>query len=177
MSGHSHWSGIVHKKGIADAKKGRVFTKLAKQITIAVQKGNSGDPNSNASLRLLMDKARQANVPNDNVRRAVDKGLGKGEGGRMEELIYEGYGPMGVGVIISCVTDNRNRTGSEIRNIMEKSGGSIGGPGSVSYLKNITPMPLISLAGEELGRVERLLEELDEQDDVVEVWSNLGKNE
>lgn len=173
MSGHSKWSTIKHKKALTDAKKGQVFTKIAKQITVAVQQGGSGDPVMNASLRLLVDKARQANMPNDNVRRAIDRGLGKGGEGRLEEIVYEGYGPFGVGIIVSCVTDNRNRTGSEVRNTMEKSGGSIGGPGSVSYLRNIVPMPMISLEEKDKERVLNLIEQLEENDDVVEVWSNL----
>lgn len=174
MSGHSKWSTIKHKKAITDAKKGKVFTKIARQIVIAVQQSANGDPVTNPSLRLLVDKARQANMPNDNVRRAIDKGLGKGEGGRLEEVVYEGYGPFGVGIIISCVTDNRNRTGSEVRNTMEKSGGSIGGPGSVSYLKSIQPMPLITLEESDKEKVVNLLDQLDELDDVVEIWSNLA---
>src|SRR5687767_5635453 len=120
MSGHSKWSTIKHKKAITDAKKGKVFTKLARQITVVVQQTGNGDPLTNPSLRLWVDKARQANMPNENVKRAIDKGLGKSGGARLEEVVYEGYGPFGVGIIISCVTDNRNRTGSEIRNLMEK---------------------------------------------------------
>ncbi len=174
MSGHSKWSTIKHKKAITDAKKGKVFTKLAKQITIAVQQGGNGDPNSNPSLRLYVDKARQANMPNDNVRRAIERGLGKGEGGRLEEVSYEGYGPFGVGMIVSCVTDNRNRTGSDVRNLMEKAGGSIGGPGSVTYLKHIQPIPRITLPDGSKEKVEILLDQLDELDDVVEVWTNLA---
>lgn len=173
MSGHSHWSGIKHKKAIEDAKKGKAFTRVARQIILAVQKGNSGDPDMNPSLRLALDAARGVNMPNENVKRAIDKGLGKGGEGRMEEIAYEGYGPMGVGIIVEVTTDNRNRTGSEIRNIFEKRGGSISAPGSVSYLKSIQPTPMISLSEGAAGEVESLLEDLDDHDDVMDVWSNL----
>lgn len=177
MSGHSKWSTIKHKKALTDAKKGAVFTKIANQIVIAVRNGKSGDADMNPSLRLLLEKARSVNMPNDNIRRAIDRGLGKGEGANLEELAYEGYGPFGVGIIVETVTDNRNRTGSEIRNIFEKNGGSIGGPGSVSYLKNITPTPMITLEGDNLEKVAGMLEELEDHDDVVDVWSNLETTE
>lgn len=173
MSGHSHWSGIKHKKAIEDAKKGKAFTRVARQIILAVQKGSSGDPDMNPALRLQLDAARAVNMPNENVKRAIDKGLGKGGGGRMEEIAYEGYGPNGVGIIVEVTTDNRNRTGGEIRNILEKHGGSISAPGSVSYLKNIQPTPMISLSEENSSSVQSLLDDLDNHDDVMEVWSNL----
>ncbi len=173
MSGHSKWSTIKHKKALTDAKKASAFTKLANQILIAVRTSNSGDPDMNPSLRLVLEKARAVNMPNDNIKRAIDRGLGKIEGSALEEVNYEGYGPFGVGVIAMTVTDNRNRTGAEIRNLFEKSGGSIGGPGSVSYLKNISPIPTVHLAGTDLEKVHDLLEALEDHDDVVEVWSNL----
>ena len=173
MSGHSHWAGIKHKKAIEDAKKGKAFTRVARQIIMAVQKGNSGDPEMNPSLRLALDKAREVNMPNENVKRAVDKGLGKGGEGRMVEIAYEGYGPSGVGIIVSVATDNHNRTGSEIRSIFGRYGGSISAPGSVSYLRKIQPVPKVLLSGAEDGEVKSLLEELDSHDDVMEVWSNL----
>lgn len=173
MSGHSHWSTIKSKKAVEDAKKGKSFTRVARLIVIAVQKGASGDPQMNPSLRLALDKAREVNMPNDNIRRAIDKGLGKGGGGRMEEISYEGYGPFGVGFIVETTTDNRNRTGAEIRNIFEKHGGSIGSPGSVSYLKKIEPTPMICLEKDDCEKVLRLYCELDDLDDVMSVWSNL----
>lgn len=173
MSGHSHWATTKHKKAVVDAKKGKAFTRVARQIILAVQKGSSGDPNMNPVLRLAIDKAREVNMPNDNVKRAIDKGLGKGGEGRLEEITYEGYGPFGVGIIVATTTDNRNRTGSEIRNMFEKQGGSIGAPGSVAYLQKIDPTPKITLSGSDAERVQSLLDELDEHDDVMEVWSNL----
>lgn len=173
MSGHSHWSGIKHKKAIEDAKKGKAFTRVARQIILAVQKGNSGDSEMNPTLRLALDKAREVNMPNENIKRAIDKGLGKGGGARLEEISYEGYGPFGVGIIVTVTTDNRNRTGAEIRTLFERSGGSIAAPGSVSYLQKIQPIPMISLEGDDMLKVEKLLDELDEHDDVMDVWSNL----
>lgn len=172
MSGHSKWATIKHKKAATDAKRGKMFTKIGRMIVIAVREGGSGDPNSNPTLRTAMDKAREANMPNDNVRRAIERGLGKGDGGKLEEVVYEGYGPGGVGVIVKTVTDNRNRTGSEIRNMFDKSGGSIGAPGSVAYLKSISPVPMIPLEGADAKKFDDLMEELDDHDDVVEVWNN-----
>ncbi len=173
MSGHSKWSTIKHKKAAADAKKGKIFTKLANQITLAAKEGG-GDPDANPSLRLLVDKARSANMPKDNVQRAIDRGLGKGSEGALDEIVYEGYAIGGVGVMVKVVTDNRNRTGPEIRQIFEKNGGSIAGPGAVAYMKQIDPVPTIKLEGEDRGKVESLLSALDDHDDVVEVWSNLA---
>lgn len=173
MSGHSKWSTIKHKKAAADAKRGKIFTKLAGQIALAAKSGG-GDPEANPALRLLVDKARSVNMPSDNVRRAIDRGLGKGGASAMEEVVYEGYGLGGVGVMVSTLTDNRNRTGSEVRQIFERFGGSISGPGSVAYMKNIQPIPTVSLAGEEDGKVRAMLETLEDLDDVLEVWSNLA---
>lgn len=174
MSGHSKWSTIKHKKAVVDAKRGKTFTKVARMIMIAVKEGNSGDPATNPTLRLAIDKAREANMPNDNIRRAIDRGLGKGSEGKMEEIVYEGYGVGGVGVIVKVLTDNRNRTSAEIKNIFDKNGGSLGAPGSVAYLKTIEPTPKIALEGKDKDAAERLIETLDEHDDVVEVWSNLA---
>lgn len=133
MSGHSKWSTIKHKKEALDHKRGNLFTKLAKAITVSVRTGGGGDPDMNFSLRLAIDKARSANMPKDNIKRAIDSGLGKGSDGKLEEFMLEGYGPFGVAVIIEVVTDNRNRTVSEIKNIFDKSGGSLAEPGAVVY--------------------------------------------
>lgn len=173
MSGHSKWSTIKHKKAIEDSKRGAAFTKIAKKIQIAAKKGNSGDPEMNPSLRTVLDEARAVNMPSENVRRAIDKALGGGEGSQMEEIVYEAYGPGGVGFMITAATDNRNRTGGEIKSMVDKAGGSLGSPGSVSYLKNIQPLPMIHLEGEELSRCQQLIEALEDQDDVVDVWTNL----
>jgi YebC/PmpR family DNA-binding regulatory protein len=171
MSGHSKWSTIKHKKAATDAKKGKIFTKLANQITLAVKDGG-GDIDANPALRLLVDKARTANMPKDNVSRAIDRGLGKGSEGSLEEIVYEGYSTGGVGIMVKVVTDNRNRTGPEIRQLFEKAGGSIAGPGAVAYMKQLDPVPTIELTGVDLEQVEGLLDALEDHDEVVEVWSN-----
>ncbi|MBI3443109.1 YebC/PmpR family DNA-binding transcriptional regulator [Candidatus Woesebacteria bacterium] len=173
MSGHSKWSTIKHKKAIEDAKKGASFTKIAKKIQIAAKKGGSPDSDKNPYLRTVLEEARSVNMPSENIRRAVEKALGGGEGAVIEEIIYEGYGPGGVGFLITCATDNRNRTGGEVKALLDKSGGSLGSPGSVSYLKSIEPVPVIRLSGEDLNRCLHLIEDLENHDDVVDVWTNL----
>ncbi|MDI6731577.1 MAG: YebC/PmpR family DNA-binding transcriptional regulator [Candidatus Margulisbacteria bacterium] len=132
MSGHSKWATIKHKKAKTDAARGKVFTKIIKEITTAARIGG-GDPAGNPRLRLAIDKAKEANMPNDNIKRAVDKGTGGG-GAVMEEVMYEGYGQGGVAIMIEAMTDNRNRTVGEIRSVLEKGGGSMGSSGCVSYL-------------------------------------------
>lgn len=174
MSGHSKWSTIKHKKAVEDQKKGAVFTKIAKKIQIAVRKGNSGDLEANPFLRGILEEARGVSMPMENVKRAVDKALGAAGGGQMEEVVYEIYGPGGVGLLVTTATDNRNRTGGEIKLIVDRADGSLGAPGSVSYLKNINPTPLILLSGDDLDRCIRLIEHLSDHDDVVDVWTNLG---
>ncbi len=134
MSGHSKWSTIKRQKGATDAKRGAVFTKLGNTIAIAVREGGSGDPESNFKLRLAMEKAREANMPKENISRSIDRGLGKGEASSLEAAVYERFGPHGVSVIVDAITDNKTRTGSELRNFFEKAGGNLGSPGSVSYL-------------------------------------------
>lgn len=133
MSGHSKWSTIKRKKGAADAKRGKLFTKLIREIATAAGLGG-GDPDANPRLRLAVDKARGANMPKDNIERGIKKGLGESEGQRFEEVIYEGYGPAGVAVMLRTLTDNRNRTVSEIRHAFSKHGGNLGESGCVAYL-------------------------------------------
>lgn len=132
MSGHSKWATIKHAKAKTDAQRGKVFTKIIKEITTAAKIGG-GDPGGNPRLRLAIDKAKAANMPGDNIKRAIEKGVGGG-GTVMEELTYEGYGPGGVAVMIEILTDNRNRAAGEIRNLLEKGGGNLGAAGSVSYI-------------------------------------------
>lgn len=135
MSGHSKWSTIKHKKALVDAKRSGVFTRMANAISVAVRKGGGiGDPDMNFSLRLAVDKARAVNMPKENIERAIDKGMGTGGEKEFEEILLEGYGPHGVALIIETVTNNHNRTVAEIKNILEKKGGSLGEPGSVTYL-------------------------------------------
>jgi YebC/PmpR family DNA-binding regulatory protein len=133
MSGHSKWHTIKHKKGALDAKRGKVFTKLIKEITVAARSGG-GDEGANARLRKAVSDAKAANMPNDTITRAIKRGTGELEGVSYEEITYEGYGPGGVAVMIDAMTDNRNRTVAEIRHIFGKNGGNMGASGSVSYL-------------------------------------------
>ncbi len=135
MSGHSKWHTIKHKKGALDAKRGKLFTKLIKEITVAARSGG-GDPNSNARLRKAINDAKAANMPNDTIDRATKRGTGELEGVNYEEISYEGYGPGGVAVMINVMTDNRNRTVSEIRHIFSKNGGNLGESGSVAWMFN-----------------------------------------
>lgn len=133
MGGHSHWAGIKHKKAITDAKKGKVYTKIIKEITIAAKSGG-GKPDENPRLRKAMEDARAANMPIDNVKRAVMRGTGALPGVVYEEIIYEGYGPGGIAVIVEVTTDNRNRVFSEVRKIFEVSGGNLGANGCVAWM-------------------------------------------
>jgi YebC/PmpR family DNA-binding regulatory protein len=133
MSGHSKWSTIKHKKGAADAKRGKLFSKLIKEITIAARLGG-GDPSSNPRLRTVVDKAKAANMPSDNITRAIKKGTGELEGVTYEESVFEGYGPGGVALYIETLTDNRNRTVAEIRHILSKMGGNLGEAGCVAWM-------------------------------------------
>lgn len=135
MSGHSKWATIKRQKETADAKRGQQFTKLANAIVIAVrQGGGSADPNFNFKLRLAIDKARNFNMPKENIERAIAKATGAGGAGDLQEALYEGFGPGGSALLIETVSDNKQRTVSEIKNILEKNGGSLGNQGSVSYL-------------------------------------------
>ncbi len=133
MSGHSHWATIKHKKGAIDAKRGKLFSKLSRAIIIAARHGG-GDPEMNLKLRYAIDKARQVSMPKDNIERAVKRGTGEVEGLVFEEITYEGYGPAGVAILVEVVTDNRNRTASEIRKVFERHGGKMGSAGCVAYL-------------------------------------------
>jgi len=134
MSGHSKWHSIKHKKAIVDARRGQHFTKLARAITVAAREGG-GDPEGNAALGLAIQKARDASMPKDNIERAIAKGTGEGsDGDQIETVIYEAYGPGGVALLIEALTDNRNRTGADVRHALSKHGGNLGEPGSVGYL-------------------------------------------
>ena len=132
MSGHSKWATIHRKKGEIDAARGKVFQKLAKEIYVAAKNGT--DPASNASLRMVIEKARGANMPKDNIEKAIQKASGAQDGENYEAIRYEGYGPNGVAVMVDCLTDNKNRTASEVRNCFNKRGGNLGTSGSVSYM-------------------------------------------
>ncbi|HET9078524.1 MAG TPA: YebC/PmpR family DNA-binding transcriptional regulator [Acidimicrobiales bacterium] len=132
MSGHSKWATIKHKKGAADKARGKLFAKLIRQVEVAAREGG-GDPDSNPTLRTMFAKAREASVPLDTIERAIKRGTGELEGVRYEQVAYEGYAPSGVAVIVECLTDNRNRTGADIRSTFSKNGGSMAEPGAVSW--------------------------------------------
>jgi YebC/PmpR family DNA-binding regulatory protein len=133
MSGHSKWATIKHKKGALDAKRGKIFTRLIKEITIAA-KGGGGDPDGNPRLRCAIAAAKAENMPQDNIKRAIQKGTGELEGASYEEMTYEVYGPGGVAILVDVLTDNKNRAASEIRHAFSKNGGNLGSPGSVSHM-------------------------------------------
>jgi YebC/PmpR family DNA-binding regulatory protein len=133
MSGHSKWHSIKHKKSATDAKRGKLFTKVIKEITIAARHGG-GNPDANPALRLAISKAKQANMPADNIDRAIKKGTGELEGVNYEEVVYEGYGPAGVAIYVEVLTDNKNRTTAEIRNLFSKHGGNMAGANSVAWM-------------------------------------------
>ena len=133
MSGHSKWASIKHKKGATDAKRGKLFTKLARAITVAAREGG-GDPDGNATLATAIQKARDQSMPKDNIQRAIDRGTGEGaDAVELERILYEGYGPGGVAILVEALSDNRNRTGSEIRHAFDRHGGSLGEPNSVAW--------------------------------------------
>lgn len=177
MSGHSKWSKIKHQKAATDSKKGKMFSQLAKQIALAVRGGGSGDPNQNAKLRMVLDKARQANLPKENIQRAIEKGLGKVAGASLSEIVVEGYGPNGIAIMAAAATDNQNRTKSELRTIFDRHGGSIGEPGSVAYIFSAgAPSYTIPLAGAEAEKVRNLIESVEEHEDVEQVKHNAQFN-
>jgi YebC/PmpR family DNA-binding regulatory protein len=143
MSGHSKWSTIKRAKGVTDAKRGALFTKVAREISVAARQGG-GDPDANYRLRLAVEKARSVNMPSDNIKRTIDKAVGGGEAEQYEEIVYEGYGPGGVAVLVEAATDNRNRTAAEVRSIFTKAGGQLAGSGAVAW--QFEPRGLIAVA-------------------------------
>ncbi|NJK79580.1 MAG: YebC/PmpR family DNA-binding transcriptional regulator [Chloroflexaceae bacterium] len=179
MSGHTKWHTIRRAKGAVDQKRGQLFTKLARDITMAVREGGGGDPEFNFRLRLTIDKAKQNNMSNDGIQRAIDRGLGKGSDGAMEETVfYEGYAPGGVAVLIEAATDNRNRTSADVRYIMNKNGGSPGEPGSVAWMFQQKGLISIDLDGVKMDAEELTLlaidagaEDVEVSDDVLEVYT------
>jgi YebC/PmpR family DNA-binding regulatory protein len=187
MSGHSKWHSIKHKKAVVDARRGQQFTKLARAITVAAREGG-GDPEGNSGLALAIQKARDASMPKDNIERAIAKGTGElADTEQISTVVYEGYAPGGVALLIEALTDNRNRTGAEIRHAFSKYGGSLGEPGSVAYLFDkrgeITVdasrydeddlMPAIDAGAEDIVRDDDLLEVLSEPGDLQAVRAAL----
>ena len=177
MSGHSKWANIKHKKGMMDAKKAVAFTKLARELTVAARQGGGGDPSANFRLRLAMDRARQANMPHDNVERAIKKGTGAGgDGIVLEETIYEGYGPGGAAVLLHALTDNRNRTASDVRAVFIRAGGNLGAAGSVAWL--FENKAVVTIEGMNTAKAEELAlavidagaEDFEITDGLLEIW-------
>lgn len=176
MAGHSKWSNIKRKKEKEDAKRGKVFTKLSRQITVAAREGG-GDPETNFRLRLAIDQARAANMPNDNIERAIKRGTGELEGAAFEEIVYEGYGPAGVAVLLEVMTDNRNRTASEVRHLFSRYGGNLGESGCVAWMfesKGQIRVPADGIDEEELmlAAIEAGAEDLERVDDVFEITTD-----
>jgi YebC/PmpR family DNA-binding regulatory protein len=134
MSGHSKWAQIKRQKGVNDARRGQLFTRLGREIIVAVREGGSGDPNANFRLRMAVQRAREANMPMENIERSIKRAAGGGEGAQLDELTYEGYAPGGAAVLVQVVTDNRNRSASEIRNVFSRNGGNLGESGCVDWI-------------------------------------------
>lgn len=158
MSGHSKWANIKHKKGKADAARGKIFTKIGREIAIAVRDGGP-DPVSNGKLRDVIAKAKANNMPNDNIQRSIKKAAGEGDGANYVEISYEGYGPAGTAIIVECITDNRNRTASDVRHAFEKFGGSLGATGCVGWMFDRRGMIIIDQEG--LDEDEVMMDALD----------------
>ncbi len=177
MSGHSKWSTIKRKKGAVDAKRGKLFTKLIKEITISARDGG-GDVKANPRLRLAVDNAKAANMPMDNIDRAIKKATGELEGVNYVELTYEGYGPSGVAILIECVTDNKNRTVAEVRHLLSKYGGSMGETGSVAWMfdrKGIIVLPNQNKTEDDIMEViiEAGAEDLSTDEDYFEITCSI----
>ena len=173
MSGHTKWHSIRRTKGVLDQKRGAIFTKLAREITVATREGNSGDPAANFRLRLAIDKAKQSNMPSDNIQRAIDRGLGKGGEAAIDELYYEGYAPGGVAIMVHAATDNRNRTASEVRSTFSKGGGNLGESGSVAWMFENKGLITVEYApNQPFDPDEVMLQAIDAGADDVEVDGN-----
>jgi len=174
MSGHSKWSTIKHKKAANDAVKGKIFSNLSKAITIAAKTGGGVDPDSNYKLRVVIDQARAENMPKQNIDRALSKAISSDE--NLEEITYEGFGPKGAGLLIKVVTNNKNRTVQEIKNILERGGGSLGSPGSVSFNFDLKSMIVIKkqadFDNQILSLIDAGVEEYEESNGAVEIYAD-----
>ncbi len=176
MAGHSKWANIKHKKMREDAKRGAVFTKLARQITVAAKEGGP-DPETNFKLRLAIDKAKAENVPNDNIERAIARGVGDAGGESYEEVVYEGYGPSGVAILLHSLTDNRNRTAGEIRHRFSKYGGNLGEAGCVSWMFSKKGLLVVDADGTDedemmLEALEAGAEDIVQDDGVYKIFTD-----
>lgn len=182
MSGHSKWHNIQKTKGAADAKRAQAFTKIAREMIVAVKEGGGGDPRSNSKLAAVIAKAKAANMPNDNIKRTLDKALGAGNTENYEKIVYEGYGPCGVAVIVETMTDNRNRTAGDLRHYFDKCGGNLGQNGCVSYLFTKKGQIVIDNSEGELDE-EKVMEDcfdagaedVDFDEDTIEVYTGVNE--
>jgi len=185
MSGHSHWKTIKYKKGAADAKKGQAFSKLSREITIAAKEGG-GDATFNNKLRMVVEKARSVNMPAENIERSIKKGTGELEGGSLESVIFEGYGPGGVAIIIEGITDNKNRTFNEIRQILNQNGGKMVGEGGVQWMferkgiitvnhenKEDAELTVIEAGADDVANDQEFLEVYTKPEDIEKVKKNI----
>ena len=178
MSGHSKWSTIKRQKGANDAKRGALFTKVAREISVAARLGG-GDPDANYRLRLAIEKARSVNMPADNIKRTIDKATGGGDADQFEEIVYEGYGPGGVAVLVEAQTDNRNRTAADVRAMFTKSGGQLAGSGAVAW--QFEPRGLITVVRNgidpdevALAAIDAGAEDVDTDDEAIEIYTSPG---
>ncbi len=176
MSGHSKWSTIKRQKGANDAKRGAMFTKVAREIMVAARAGG-GDPDANYRLRLAMDKARSINMPAENVKRAIEKATGAGSDVEYEEITYEGYGPGGVAVLVETATDNRNRTAAEVRSIFTKAGGQLAGSGAVAWQFEIRGLITVAREGADpdevaLAAIDAGAADVDTETDPIEIYTD-----
>jgi YebC/PmpR family DNA-binding regulatory protein len=183
VAGHSKWANIKHKKAKTDAIKGRIFTKLAREIIVAARTGGA-DPSANFRLKIAIENAKSANMPNDNIQRAIQKGAGAGEGTSYEELRYEGYGPGGVAIMVDIMTDNRNRTASEMRYIFSKNGGNLGDTGSVGWMFTEKGHIEVSKEGLKMTEDDFMLvaleagaDDLEVQEEIYEIYTEPGSME
>ena len=178
MSGHSKWSTIKRQKGVNDSKRSAMFTKVAREIAVAARAGG-GDPDANYRLRLAMDKARSINMPADNIKRAIEKATGGGDEVQYEEIVYEGYGPGGVAVLVEAATDNRNRTAAEVRSIFVKAGGQLAGSGAVAWQFEPRGLITVDRAGTDpdevaLAAIDAGAADVDTEVDPIEIYTDPG---
>jgi YebC/PmpR family DNA-binding regulatory protein len=179
MSGHSKWSTIKRQKGANDAKRGAMFTKVAREIAVAARAGG-GDPDANYRLRLAMDKARSINMPADNIKRAIEKATGGGDADQYEEIVYEGYGPGGIAVLVEAATDNRNRTAAEVRAVFAKSGGQLAGSGAVAWQFEQRGLITVDRQANDpdeiaLAAIDAGAADVDTEADPIEIWTDPGE--
>ena len=177
MSGHSKWAQIKRQKGVNDSRRGQLFTKVGREITVAAREGG-GDPDANFRLRLAVQKAREVNMPQDNIQRAINRGAGADkEGGQLEELFYEGYGPGGVAMMIQVLTDNRNRAAADVRNVFTRAGGNMGEGGSVAWMFDQKGLVVVELEGgsaedAEMAAIDAGADDIQEADGLLDVYTD-----